>query len=49
MDENSVNDGYEGLIKIIKTYIERTTRLEKNKYMRERLFYQREGQIVMYE
>jgi hypothetical protein len=24
-------------------------RLEKNKYMRERIFYQREGQMVMYE
>ena len=45
----TVNEGYDGLIKIIKTYIEKTTRLEKNKYMRERLFYQREGQIVMYE
>lgn len=48
-DEATVLEAYEGLIKIIKTYIEKTTRLEKNKYMRERLFYQREGQIVMYE
>ena len=48
-DENTVNEGYDGLIKIIKSYIEKTTRLEKNKYMRERLYYQREGQIVLYE
>jgi hypothetical protein len=30
------------LIKKIKTYIEKMTRLEKNKYMRERIYYQRE-------
>lgn len=40
---------YKRLILIIKTYIEKMTRMEKNKYMRERLFYQRENQIVLYE
>ena len=34
---------------IIHKYIDKLTRLEKNKYMRERLFYQRENKIVMYE
>jgi len=47
--QESVDEGYDGLIKIIKKYIEKTTRLEKNKYMRERLYYQREGHIVLYE
>ena len=30
---------YERLIQIIKRFIEKMTRLEKNKYMRERIYY----------
>jgi len=33
----------------LKKYIEKFVRLEKNKYMRERVFYQRTGQIALYE
>jgi len=40
---------YEELIKLIKVFIEKTVRLEKNKYMRERIFYQRERQQVLYD
>jgi hypothetical protein len=36
-------EGYKDLVQIIKKYIEKMTRLEKNKYMRERIFYQREN------
>jgi hypothetical protein len=28
-------------------YIDKTVRLEKNKYMRERIFYRNEGQAVL--
>jgi hypothetical protein len=42
-------DAYKALITTIKKYVERMTRMQKNKYMRERLFYQRENQIVLYE
>ena len=42
-------DAYKVLIQIIKRYIEKMTRLEKNKYMRERIFFQREGQLVLYD
>jgi len=37
------------LINLIKKYVGKTVRMEKNKYMRERVFYQRSGEIVMYE
>ena len=37
------------MIEFLKKYIEKFVRLEKNKYMRERVFYQRSGQIAMYE
>jgi CHAT domain-containing protein len=40
---------YNSLITIIQSFIDKMTRMEKNKYMRERLFYQRENQIVLYE
>lgn len=40
---------YKDLIIIIKKYIEKMVRLEKNKYMRERIFYQRNNEIVLYE
>jgi hypothetical protein len=34
---------YKRLIQIIKRFIEKMTRLEKNKYMRERIFYQKQN------
>lgn len=43
--EQAFND----LLKIINEYIEKMTRMEKNKYMRERIFYQRNNEIAMYE
>ena len=42
-------NAYKKLVMIIKKFIEKMTRLEKNKYMRERIFYQREGQHVLYQ
>jgi len=47
--EDKKKEAYDNLIKTIKTFIEKMTRMEKNKYMRERLFYQRENQLVLYE
>lgn len=47
--EETKKEAYEDLIKLIKVFIEKTTRLEKNKYMRERIFYQRERQQVLYD
>ena len=40
---------YERLVQIIKKFIEKMTRMEKNKYMRERIFYQRSNQHALYE
>ena len=40
---------YEKLIDLIKKYIEKTVRLDKSKYMRERIFYKNEGQDVLYQ
>ena len=40
---------YEKFITIIKKYIEKMVRLEKNKYMRERIYYQYSQQSVLYE
>ena len=37
------------LMNLLKKYVGKTVRMEKNKYMRERVFYQRSGEIVMYE
>lgn len=37
------------LIEFLKKYIEKFVRMEKNKYMRERVYYQRSGQIALYE
>ena len=47
--EAEKDEAFKKLITIIKSYIDKTKRLEKNKYMRERIFYQREGQIQLYE
>jgi hypothetical protein len=35
-------EAFQKLIAIIKEYIQKMVRLEKNKYMRERVFYQNE-------
>ena len=38
-----IAEEYKKLVMTIHTYIEKMTRMEKNKYMRERLFYHREN------
>ena len=47
--EDNKAAAYEELVNLIKVYIEKTVRLEKNKYMRERIFYHRERQQVLYD
>jgi len=37
--EDERQSAYKRLVEIIKRFIERMTRLEKNKYMRERIYY----------
>jgi len=34
---------------LVKRFIEKVVRMEKNKYMRERVYYQRNNEIAMYE
>lgn len=46
--EQEKEKAYEKLIELIHKYIEKTVRLEKSKYMRERIFYKNEGQQVLY-
>jgi len=46
--EDEKKEAYDKLLAIVKSYISKTVRLEKNKYMRERIFFQREGQITLY-
>ena len=48
-DEAALNEMYKTLVQIIKKNIMHMTRITKNKYMRERLYYQRENKIVLYE
>lgn len=48
-DQDIKDEAYQTLIDMLKKYIEKFVRLEKNKYMRERVYYQRSGQISMYE
>ena len=43
------DQAYKDLINIIKKYIEKMVRLEKNKYMRESIYFQRNNEIVLYE
>jgi len=55
--ERNINDGdqdkkdkaYQMLLELVKKYIEKVVRMEKNKYMRERVYYQRNNEIAMYE
>ena len=37
------------MLDLVKKYIEKMVRMEKNKYMRERVYYQRNNEIAMYE
>jgi len=37
------------LLDLVKKYIEKMVRMEKNKHMRERVYYQRNNEIAMYE
>ena len=37
------------MLELVKKYIEKMVRMEKNKYMRERVYYQRNNEIAMYE
>ena len=48
-DDDEKEEAYKILIEFLKKFIEKFVRLEKNKYMRERVYYQRSGQIAMYE
>lgn len=48
-DEEKKEQAYKTLIEFLSKYITRFVRLDKNKYMRERVYYQRSGQIAMYE
>ena len=48
-DETTREEGYQILIEFLVKYIKKFIRLEKNKYMRERVYYQRSGQIALFE
>ena len=48
-DEDTKKGAYIDLLELVKKYIEKVVRMEKNKYMRERVYYQRNNEIAMYE
>lgn len=48
-DQDVKDEAYSNLIAMLKKYIAKMTRLEKNKYMRERVYYQRTNQFALYE
>ena len=48
-DPDKKKEAYTGLRELVTKYIERMVRMEKNKYMRERVYYQRNNEIAMYE
>jgi len=48
-DADQKKNAYVELLELVKKYIEKMVRLEKNKYMRERVYYQRNNEIAMYE
>lgn len=48
-DEDIKKQAYIDLLELVKKYIEKVVRMEKNKYMRERVYYQRNNEIAMYE
>ena len=43
------DQAYKDLISIIKKFIEKMVRLQKNKYMRERIYYKSSNQVALYE
>ena len=47
--QDEKDKAYKDLIFLIKKFIEKMVRLEKNKYMRERIYYQKEGKMVLYD
>lgn len=48
-DEDKKEKAYKDLLDLVKRNIEKVVRMEKNKYMRERVYYQRNNEIAMYE
>ena len=42
-------EAYKDLLELVKRFIEKVVRMEKNKYMRERVYYQRNNEVAMYE
>jgi len=48
-DADEKSKAYEDLMTLVKRFIEKVVRMEKNKYMRERVYYQRNNEIAMYE
>ena len=46
--QDEKDQAYKDLIFLIKKFIEKKVRLEKNKYMRERIYYQKEQKMVLY-
>ena len=42
-NDDQKSEAYKKLISTIKIYIEKLTKLEKSKYMRERIFYREQG------
>ena len=48
-DKDTKDEAYKTLVEFVKKYIEKFVRLDKNKYMRERIYYQRSGEVANYE
>lgn len=48
-DNETRKQAFRDLIKIVKKYIEKMVRLSKNKFMRERIYYQRSNEFALYE
>lgn len=48
-DNETRKQAFRDLVKIIKKYIEKMVRLSKNKFMRERIYYQRSNEFALYE
>lgn len=48
-DKDQKEQAYKDLLELVKRYIEKVVRMEKNKYMRERVYYQRNNEFAMYE
>lgn len=48
-DPDQKEQAYKDLLELVKRFIEKVVRMEKNKYMRERVYYQRNNEVAMYE